>query len=95
MKIQCELNLFCVFTTAASRARIWPVKLIEPPLASAAVVVYSLFGAAPIVCGNFMLGPCFAVICVLSSIAVIWLGKRELVALLLLFAERHVAVIAL
>ena len=42
-----------------------------------------------------MIGPCFSVISVLSSILVIWLGKRELVALLLLFAKRNVAVIVI
>ena len=38
---------------------------------------------------------CFAVICVLSSFAIISLGKRELTALLLLCSECHVSVIAL
>ena len=39
---------------------------------------------APIVCGGFVLGPCFwyTVLCVSSSFAIISLGKRELVALL-------------
>ena len=42
-----------------------------------------------------MLGPCFvfAVLCVLSSLTIISLEKRELVALLLLCSECHVAVI--
>ena len=38
---------------------------------------------------------CFAVLRVLSSFAIILLGKRELVALLLLCSERQVAVIVL
>ena len=38
---------------------------------------------------------CFAVLCVLSSFAIISLGKRKLVALLLLCSECHVAVIVL
>ena len=36
---------------------------------------------------------CFAVICILSSSAIIPLGKRELVALLLLCSECHVTFI--
>ena len=36
---------------------------------------------------------CFAVFCVVSSFAIISLGTRELVALLLLCSEYHVAVI--
>ena len=31
--------MFCVFTTAESRAKIWPVKIVKPPVASAAVGV--------------------------------------------------------
>ena len=38
---------------------------------------------------------CFAVLCVLSSFAIISLGKRELVALLLFCPECHAAVIVL
>ena len=37
----------------------------------------------------------FAVLCVLSSFVIISLGKRELVALLLLCSEGHVSVIVL
>ena len=44
-----------------------------------------------------MLGPCFyfTVLCFLSSFAIISLGNRELVALLLLCSECHVAVIVI
>ena len=49
----------------------------------------------PFFCGSSMLGPCFAVLCVGSSFAIILLGKRELVALLLLCSECHVAVVVL
>ena len=38
---------------------------------------------------------CFAVLSVASSFAIILLGKRELVALLLLCSECHVAVVFL
>ena len=38
---------------------------------------------------------CFAVLCVLSIFAIIPLGKRELVALLLLCSDCHSAVIVL
>ena len=38
---------------------------------------------------------CYAVLCVLSSFAIIPLGKRKLVALLLLCSGCHIAVIAL
>ena len=38
---------------------------------------------------------CFAVLCALSSFAIILLGKREPVALLLLCSECHVTVIVL
>ena len=38
---------------------------------------------------------CFAVLCALPSFAIIWLGKRELVALHLLFSDCLVAVIVL
>ena len=38
---------------------------------------------------------CFAVFCVVSSFAIISLGKRELFALLLLCSECYVAVLAL
>ena len=50
----------------------------------------------PLFCGfcvRFLF--CFAVLCVLSSFAIISLGKRELVALLLLCSECHGAVIVL
>ena len=40
-------------------------------------------------------GTCFAVLCVLSSFAIISLGKIELVALLLLCSECHVTFIIL
>ena len=55
-------------------------------MASAAVhskvVVDSLFIVVPIVCVGFLL--CYAVFCILSIFAIITLGKREMVALLLL-----------
>ena len=51
------------------------------------------FAVAPIVCVKSLF--CFAIVCVLSSFAIIWLGKRELVALLLLCSECHVAVIVI
>ena len=38
---------------------------------------------------------CFAVLCVLFSLAVISIGKRDLVALLFLCFECHIAVIVL
>ena len=48
-------------------------------------VVNSLFVVATIVCGfNVCSLFCFAVFCVVISFAIIWLGKREPVALLLL-----------
>ena len=50
---------------------------------------------APIVCGGLELCTCFAVLCAAFSFAIITLGKRELIALLLLRSECHVAVIIL
>ena len=46
------------------------------------------------VCGRRVLVPCFcyALLCVLSSFAIISMGIRELFALHLLFSKRHVAV---
>ena len=60
-------------------------------------VVYVLFVVAPLVCWDLVFGLCFcyAVLCVPSRFAIISLGKRELVALLLLFSECHVTVIVL
>ena len=57
--------------------------------------VYYLFDFAPIVCGSLVLGLCFAALCAPSSFAIILLGKRELVALLLLGSECHVVAIVL
>ena len=48
-------------------------------------VVCSIFAIAPIIYGDLVIGVCFAVLCVLSSFAIIVLGKRELVALLFVF----------
>ena len=47
------------------------------------IVVDSLFIVAPIICGGSVFGPCFyyAVLSVLSSFAVILMGKRYLVTL--------------
>ena len=63
------------------------------------LVAYLLFVVASIVCGGLVFSVrslfCFAVLCVLSSFASVSLGKRELVALLLLCSECHVAIIAL
>ena len=58
-----------VLTTAESRAKVWPVKLILTPwrlrllsvLSSGSVVVYSLYIVAPIVFWGFVLGLCFVV----------------------------------
>ena len=55
----------------------------------AVVVIYSLFIVAPIVCGALVFGSWF---CFVLSIS---LGKRGLIALLLLCSEYHVAVIVL
>ena len=55
---------------------------------SVVVVVYSLFIVAPIVCGRFVLGPCFVVVWWYMSLLVLqssrW-GKWVFVALLLLY----------
>ena len=60
------------------------------------VVVYSLYIIAPIVCGGQVLDLYFgfAILCFFSSFAIIPLGKRELVALLLLCSECYVAIIS-
>ena len=55
-------------------------------------VVDSVFIVAPIVCGDLF---CSTVLCVLFSFEIISLGKRKLVALLLLCSKYHVAVILL
>ena len=65
-KPSCELNFFCVSTTAESRANIWPRKA---PITKATVhsLVVSLllfiffFAVAPNVCRGVMLGLCFLV----------------------------------
>ena len=55
--------------------------------------MYSLFIVVPIFVGEVVWSLfCFAVLCVLSSFAIISLGKRELVALILLSSWCHVAV---
>ena len=66
-----------------------------PPLVSTAAhskaVVLLLF-VAPIVCGDFVWSLlCCSVLCILSSLAIISLGKTELIALLLLSSWCHVA----
>ena len=43
--------------------------------------VYSLFVIAPIICWGLILDDCFVLLFVLSSFAIISLGKRELGAL--------------
>ena len=49
------------------------------------VFVYSLFIVALIVCGGFVLGPCFVMLHFIPFLNFqLSLGKRELVALLLL-----------
>ena len=54
-------------------------------LGGGSVAVYSLFIVALTICGHFVLGTSFyAVLCVFSGFAIISLGKRELVGLLLL-----------
>ena len=65
-KTPCELNTSFVLTTAESRARIWrKLNVCKPPMTSAtvssnAVVLLLLLShCAPIVCGGFVLGPCF------------------------------------
>ena len=59
--------------------------------------IHCLTVVAPIVRGDLVLGFCFylAVLCVLSSFAIISQGKRELVALLVLCSGCHVAVVVL
>ena len=42
-----------------------------------------------------MLGLFLAILCVVSSLAIISLGKRELVALVLLYSEFHVTFVVL
>ena len=54
----------------------------------------TIFAVAPILCWGLVLGHCFVLHYfnrVLSSFSIIWLGKRELVALQLLCSECHVA----
>ena len=63
--------------------------MVSTAVCSKAVVlllfIMSLFIVSPFVCVGFGLDLfCYAVLCVLSSFAIISLGKRELVALLLL-----------
>ena len=73
-------------------------KINVSPKGGGFYVVNSLFVVAPIVCGgNLSIRSlfCFAILCVVSSFANNLLGKRELVALLLLCFECHVAVIFL
>ena len=62
---------------------------------SKAVLLLNHFFVAPLFVGIWCwVLLCFAISCVLSSFAIILLlGKRELVALLLLCSECHVAVI--
>ena len=55
-------------------------------------IVYSLLLLTLFSFGSLL---CFAVLCALASFATISLGKRELVALLLLCSECHVTVIVL
>ena len=59
--------------------------------------VQCLFVVAHIVCRIKVFGHCFAlkVLCVVSSCAIISLGKKELVALRSLCSEWHVAVIVI
>ena len=81
----------CTSTTAASRAKIWyQLNAFKPPVAYAAVrskavvllLLTLLFIVTPIVgvcnCSMF----CCALLYVHSSIAIILMGKRELVPLL-------------
>ena len=60
--------------------------------------MYSLFVVALILCEGLMLGPCFVLqyfVSFLYSCAIVSLGKRELVALLLLCSECHITVVVL
>ena len=59
--------------------------------------MYLLFVVAPIVCVGLVLVPCFVLqyVVSISFFAIISLGRRELVDLLLLCLECHVAVIVL
>ena len=56
---------------------------------------------APITCWGFVLGPCFVMqyvvsfLVLLSSFAIILLGKRELLALLLWYSECNVSIVVL
>ena len=81
---------------------IWSVKLCEPPVVSTAVrskaVVLLLFIVAPIVYGFCVFGSCFVVKSFVFSLVLqsaVALGKRELVALLLLSSWYHVVVTVL
>ena len=87
----CELNISCISTTAESRANIWyqwnafksPSGLgCCPFLGGGSVVVGFLVIVTPIVgvcdCSMF----CCTLLYVHSSIAIILMGKRELIALL-------------
>ena len=56
------------------------------------LIIYCLL-LLPLFCVRYLF--CFAVLCVLSSFAIIWLGNRELAALLVLCSECHVDVIIL
>ena len=85
-----ELNISCTSTTAESRAKIWYQKMHLSPrwlrllsvLRHGSVVVDFLFIVTPIVglcnCSMF----CCTLLYVHSSIAIILMGKRELIALL-------------
>ena len=64
----CELNFFCVSTTAESRASIWPRKGYCPFFGGKFVVVYLFFAVAPSVCRGVMLGLCFLVWILVSII---------------------------
>ena len=70
-----ELNYFYVFTTAESRVKTCPVALVA---VRCKVVVLLLFMqlviAAPIVCGVFVLDPCFVM---QYLFAIILLGKER------------------
>ena len=71
--------VFLILTTAESRAKIWPLRLIlAPSNFGVSVVDDSLFIVATIVCGCFCLSLfCCAVHSDISSFAIISLGKRE------------------
>ena len=87
----CELNISCTSTTAESRANFWyQQNAFKPPgglgccpfLGGGSVVVDFLFIVTPIVgvCISSMF--CCTLLYVHSSIAIILMGKRELIALL-------------